>query len=93
MLLSVPFHTVLGLTIIRQTLLGGDWYHELDLSWADPWPDQVTAGGILWPPATVSVTMLAFLVVPVGRRSSGNHAASTRNWTARGPAARRETAS
>ena len=30
MLLSVPFHTVLGLTIMQSTtLLGGDWYPSL----------------------------------------------------------------
>ena len=65
MLLSVPFHTVLGLTIMQsKTLLGGDWYPSLNLSWADPWADQVTAGGILWAGGEfVSVTMLAVLVV------------------------------
>ena len=65
MLLSVPFHTVLGLTVMQsKTLFGGDWYPELNLSWADPWADQVTAGGILWAGGEfVSVTMLAVLVV------------------------------
>lgn len=65
MLLSVPFHTVLGLTIMQQkTLLGGDWYPSLNLSWMDPWADQVTAGGVLWAGGElVSVTMLAVLVV------------------------------
>ena len=42
MVLSVPFHTVLGLTIMQsKTLLGGDWYPNLDLAWTDPWHDQV----------------------------------------------------
>ncbi|MFY1577859.1 cytochrome c oxidase assembly protein [Verrucosispora sp. WMMD703] len=65
MLLSVPFHTVLGLTIMQSTtLFGGDWYPSLGLSWADPWEDQVLAGGILWAGGEfVSVTMLAVLVV------------------------------
>jgi putative copper resistance protein D len=65
MLLSVPFHTILGLTIMQQTnLLGGDWYPSLGLTWADPHADQVTAGGILWAGGEfVSVTMLAVLVV------------------------------
>ena len=65
MLLSVPFHTVLGLTIMQSTtLLGGDWYPSLHLAWSDPWNDQVVAGGILWAGGEfVSVTMLAVLVV------------------------------
>ncbi|MET8837389.1 cytochrome c oxidase assembly protein [Micromonospora sp. NPDC004540] len=65
MVLSVPFHTVLGLTIMQSTtLLGGDWYPSLHLSWSDPWNDQVVAGGVLWAGGEfVSVTMLAVLVV------------------------------
>ncbi|MGC1212349.1 MAG: cytochrome c oxidase assembly protein [Micromonospora sp.] len=65
MLLSVPFHTVLGLTVMQSTtLFGGDWYPSLHLSWSDPWKDQVVAGGILWAGGEfVSVTMLAVLVV------------------------------
>ncbi|MGN9775558.1 cytochrome c oxidase assembly protein [Micromonospora sp. H33] len=65
MLLSVPFHTVLGLTIMQSTtLFGGDWYPSLGLTWSDPWEDQLIAGGILWAGGEfVSVTMLAVLVV------------------------------
>ncbi|MFY1681248.1 cytochrome c oxidase assembly protein [Micromonospora sp. WMMD730] len=65
MLLSVPFHTVLGLTIMQSTtLFGGDWYPSLNLAWSDPWNDQVVAGGILWAGGEfVSVTMIAVLVV------------------------------
>ncbi|MEV0717914.1 cytochrome c oxidase assembly protein [Asanoa sp. NPDC050611] len=65
MLLSVPFHTVLGLTIMQsKTLLGGDWYPSLALSWANPFDDQKVAGGILWAGGEfVSVTMIAVLVV------------------------------
>jgi putative copper resistance protein D len=65
MVLSVPFHTVLGLTIMQsQTLLGGDWYPALGLSWADPFTDQKIAGGILWAGGeVVSVTMLGVLVL------------------------------
>jgi cytochrome c oxidase assembly factor CtaG len=65
MVLSVPFHTVLGLTIMQsRTLLGGDWYPNLDLAWSDPWNDQVVAGGILWAGGEiVSVTMLGILVL------------------------------
>ena len=65
MVLSVPFHTVLGLTIMQsKTLLAGDYYPGLHLSWSDPWSDQVTAGGILWAGGEiVSVTMLGILVI------------------------------
>ncbi len=65
MTVSVPFHTVLGLTIMQsKTLLAGDYYPGLHLSWANPWSDQVTAGGILWAGGElISVTTLAILVV------------------------------
>jgi len=65
MVLSVPFHTVLGLTIMQsRTLLGGDWYPSLGLDWSNPWNDQVVAGGILWAGGEiVSVTMLGILVL------------------------------
>jgi len=71
MFLSTPFHTVLGLTIMQsRTLLGGDWYPSLHLSWSDPVADQVVAGGILWAGGEfVSVTMLAVLVVQWMRQS------------------------
>jgi putative copper resistance protein D len=65
MLLSVPFHTVLGLTVMQSTtLFGGDWYPSLHLGWADPFADQRLAGGILWAGGEfISVTMIAVLVV------------------------------
>jgi len=65
MVLSVPFHTVLGLTIMQSTtLLGGDWYPSLGLSWVDPWSDQKVAGGILWAGGEfVSITMIGVLVM------------------------------
>jgi cytochrome c oxidase assembly factor CtaG len=71
MVLSVPFHTVLGLTIMQSTtLLGGDWYPNLHLSWADPRADQVVAGGVLWAGGEiVSVTMLGILVLQWIRHS------------------------
>jgi putative membrane protein len=64
MVLSVPFHTVLGLTVMQSTtLFGGDWYPSLGLDWSDPWSDQRVAGGILWAGGEfVSVTMLGVLV-------------------------------
>jgi putative membrane protein len=71
MVLSVPFHTVLGLTVMQSTtLFGGDWYPSLGLSWADPWADQKVAGGILWAGGEfVSIAMLAVLVVQWMRQS------------------------
>jgi putative membrane protein len=64
MVLSTPFHAVLGLTIMQSTtLLGGDWYPSLGLSWTDPFQDQELAGGILWAGGeAVSITMLAVLI-------------------------------
>lgn len=64
MLLMVPFHTVLGLTIMQSaTLLAGDWYPSLGLTWADPLADQRLAGGILWAGGElVSVAVLGVLV-------------------------------
>jgi cytochrome c oxidase assembly factor CtaG len=65
MVMSVPFHTVLGLTIMQdKTLLAGDYYPNLHLAWSNPWSDQVTAGGILWAGGElVSVTMLGILIL------------------------------
>lgn len=65
MFLSTPFHTVLGLTIMQsKTLIGGDWYPSLGLTWVNPYDDQQVAGGILWAGGEiVSVTMLGVLVV------------------------------
>ena len=64
MLLSVPFHTVLGLTVMQgRTLLGGDYYPNLRLGWVNPWADQSLAGGILWAGGElVSVTLLGVLI-------------------------------
>jgi cytochrome c oxidase assembly factor CtaG len=52
--LTLPFHAFLGVTIMGQTaLLGGDWYPSLHDgpmgAWLpDPFDDQHLAGGILW---------------------------------------------
>jgi cytochrome c oxidase assembly factor CtaG len=52
--MTLPFHAFLGLTIMNQTtLLGGDWYptlHEGPMGeWLpDPMEDQEIAGGLLW---------------------------------------------
>ncbi len=52
--LTLPFHAFLGVTIMSQdTLIGGRWYPDLHQgpmgSWLpDPLSDQHLAGGILW---------------------------------------------
>jgi putative membrane protein len=64
MVVSTPFHTVLGLTVMQSAhLIGGDWYPSLRLSWADPFADQRVAGGILWAGGEiVAVGMLGALL-------------------------------
>jgi cytochrome c oxidase assembly factor CtaG len=71
MVLSVPFHTVLGLTIMQsKTLIAGSYYPDLHLAWSNPWNDQVVAGGILWAGGElVSVTMLGILIIQWIRQS------------------------
>ena len=50
--LTLPFHAFLGVTIMQQTsLIGGSWYPDLHrvLPWLpDAAADQHLAGGILW---------------------------------------------
>lgn len=52
LLLTLPFHAFLGVTIMGQSsLIGGSWYPVLrdSLPWLpDPYDDQHLAGGILW---------------------------------------------
>lgn len=65
MFLSMPFHAVLGLTIMQSTtLLAGDHYRALNLSWVDPMSDQQVGGGLLWASGdVVSLLMLGALIV------------------------------
>ena len=71
MVLSVPFHTVLGLTIMQsKTLLAGSYYQTLHLSWVNPAGDQQVAGGILWASGDlVGLTFFAVLFVQWVRTS------------------------
>gem|GEM_PF-128925 len=64
MILSTPFHAVLGLTVMQSSsLIAGSYYPDLHLGWADPVSDQRLAGGILWAGGEiVTVVMLAALV-------------------------------
>lgn len=50
LVLTLPFHAFLGVTIMNQeTLIGGSWYPSLPMAWLpDPAADQHLAGGILW---------------------------------------------
>ncbi|MGA8208984.1 MAG: cytochrome c oxidase assembly protein [Nocardioidaceae bacterium] len=50
MVLTLPFHAFLGVTIMSQdALIAGDWYRSLPMAWLpDPAADQHVAGGILW---------------------------------------------
>jgi cytochrome c oxidase assembly factor CtaG len=61
--LTLPFHAFLGVTIMGQkTLIGGSWYPSLPMAWLpDPAADQHIAGGILW--ASGDVVGLVFLAV------------------------------
>jgi len=71
MILSTPFHAVLGLTIMQSaTLIAGDYYPNLHLAWSNPASDQRVAGGILWAGGeVVAVVMLAALVAQWMRSS------------------------
>jgi putative copper resistance protein D len=63
--LTLPFHAFLGVTIMGQSeLIGGDWYPNLHrtMTWLpDPAADQRLAGGILW--ASGDLIGLIFFVV------------------------------
>ncbi|MGZ4748632.1 MAG: cytochrome c oxidase assembly protein [Oryzihumus sp.] len=62
--LTLPFHAFLGITIMSQeTLIGGGWYPSLPEAWLpDPFADQHLAGGILWSSGDV-VGLLFFAVL------------------------------
>jgi cytochrome c oxidase assembly factor CtaG len=74
--LTLPFHAFLGVTIMgQQSLLGGDWYPNLHDgpmgSWLpDPLDDQHLAGGILWGAGDlIGLTFFAVLFVQWVRSS------------------------
>ena len=74
--LTLPFHAFLGVTIMgQQELIGGSWYRSLPaeagLTWLpDPADDQHLAGGILWGSGDlVGLVFLAVLFVQWVRSS------------------------
>jgi cytochrome c oxidase assembly factor CtaG len=74
LILTLPFHAFLGVTIMSQTdLMGGDWYPSLHRSmpWLpDPHADQHLAGGILWAAGDlVAVLLVGVLFVQWARAS------------------------
>jgi putative copper resistance protein D len=66
LILTLPFHAFLGVTIMGQEeLIGGDWYPSLHdtMTWLpDPHDDQHLAGGILWGSGDL-IGLLLFLVL------------------------------
>jgi putative copper resistance protein D len=66
LILTLPFHAFLGVTIMGQErLIGGDWYPSLHdtLTWLpDPADDQHLAGGILWGSGDL-IGLLLFVVL------------------------------
>ncbi len=64
MMLTLPFHAFLGVTIMGQdTLIAGDWYRSLPETWLpDPADDQHLAGGLLWGSGDV-VGLAVFIVL------------------------------
>jgi cytochrome c oxidase assembly factor CtaG len=63
MVLTLPFHAFLGVTIMGQDeLIAGDWYTSLPMAWLPPpAEDQHLAGGILW--GTGDVVGIVFFLV------------------------------
>jgi putative copper resistance protein D len=71
MFASLPFHAILGLTVMQSsTLIAGDYYRGLHLAWVDPVHDQLVGGGLLWASGdAVGLLMFAALVVQWMRAS------------------------
>jgi putative copper resistance protein D len=76
MVLTLPFHAFLGVTIMNQEqLIGGSWYRSLPteagLTWLpDPAADQHVAGGILWSSGDlVGLVFIAILFTQWARSS------------------------
>jgi putative copper resistance protein D len=74
LILTLPFHAFLGVTIMGQTdLIGGSWYPALhgSLPWLPaPHDDQHLAGGILWGAGDLVAVLLVAVLFAQWVRSS-----------------------
>lgn len=74
LILSLPFHAFLGVTIMGQSdLIGGDWYPSLHGTYPwlpDPYADQHLAGGILWGAGDLVALLLASVLFAQWVRAS-----------------------
>ena len=74
--LTLPFHAFLGVTIMGQTeLLGGDWYPDLHQGPMGDWlpapeDDQHLAGGLLWGSGDIVALLLVTVLFVQWVRSS-----------------------
>jgi putative copper resistance protein D len=77
MLLTLPFHAFLGLTIMgEKTVIARDWYHSLPETWLpSPAADQHLAGGILWGTGDLVGLVFFFVFFAQWARSSMREAA------------------
>ena len=68
---ALPFHAILGLSIMGSgQLIAGDYYEGLHLSWSDPHSEQRVGGGLLWASGDlVGLLMLGSVVVQWTRAS------------------------
>ena len=87
LILTLPFHAFLGVTIMGQTeLIGGDWYPDRCTprcrGCPDPLDDQHLAGGILWGSGDLIAVLLFAVLFAQWVRASMAEA------RARGPPAR-----
>jgi cytochrome c oxidase assembly factor CtaG len=63
---SMPFHAFFGVVVMgSDTIIGGDWFRRLALSWVDLGADQRLGGGIAWSfseaPSLVLIVVIALL--------------------------------
>lgn len=75
---SLPIHAILGLTIMSgSTLIAGEHYTGLELSWSDPLSDQRVGGGLLWASGDLIGLLMLGAVVVQWMRASDREAVRT----------------
>nr|MDT0666811.1 cytochrome c oxidase assembly protein [Micromonospora sp. DSM 115978] len=75
LLATVPFHAVLGLTIMNTaSVLGASWYDQLNRPWVDALADQHTAGGIVWAFGELPTFVVMLVLVAQWARTDDRHA-------------------